>query len=298
MRLDDAPESANVEDRRGQSAGIAAAGGGGILMIILALVFGGDVAKLAGGRGGQPPVAGAGMDDDTKKFIAKVLGTTEKVWEKEFARNNYVRAGRQGRAVGEYVKPRLVIFSDSVNTGCGTAPSAVGPFYCPADSRVYLDPSFFDELAQKLKGSKGQFSQAYVVAHEVGHHVQNLIGYNTLADARRKTRQENEYSIRLELQADYLAGVWAHEGNKEFKFIQPGDVDDALKTALAIGDDRIQKQMQGKTFPESYNHGTAQQRAYFFKKGLDGGDATQATLDKFFTAPFGSDKEIDYFLGK
>ncbi len=289
MRLDDAPESSNVEDRRGMKmAGGAAAGGMGILILILGLVFGVDVGKLGlggpagGGAGGGNPNP---PDDKYKPFAAKVLGTLETVWDDEFAKrqNDY--------PTRTYEKPKLVIFSDAVNTGCGQAPSSVGPFYCPADKTMYLDPTFFNELEQSLGGSKAEFSQAYVIAHENGHHVQNLLGYSRQTDEKRKTRQENEYSIRLELQADYLAGVWANHGNKTFQFIQPGDLDEALRTALSIGDDRIQQKMKGKSWPESFNHGTARQRAASFMDGYKTGDASRAKLDRFFDesqVPFNS----------
>lgn len=275
MDLSGATESSNVEDRRGmKTAGGLAAGGGGILLLILGLVFGIDTNKLGlgggGGGGGPPP------NDKYKQFAGKVVNTLETVWEAEFANRN------NGYGVG-YEKPKLVLFSEAVRTGgCGDAPSAVGPFYCPADKTMYLDPTFFADLEKSLGGSKAEFSQAYVIAHENGHHVQNLLGYSAKADKKRKTPQENEYSIRLELQADYLAGVWAYHGNRKFRFIQPGDVDEALKTALSIGDDRIQEKMKGKSWPESFNHGTARQRARCFSEGFRTGNASRAMLDRFF----------------
>lgn len=279
MNLDDAPESGNVEDRRGMGGKLAIGGGAGIILTILGLVFG---VNLGGGnRNNAPP------DEKTKKFAAKVLGTTEAVWRDEFKKHNY----------GTYQEPKMVLFSDEVNTRCGTAPSAVGPFYCPADKTVYLDPTFFAELEEKLGGSKAEFSQAYVVAHEVGHHVQNLLGYNDRVErARRKGKQAgNEASVRLELMADYLAGVWAHHGQKEFNFIQPGDVDAAIKSAKAIGDDRLQKRSGGFVHPEQFTHGTSRQRVYFFQRGLKTGDASKATLDKFFEVPMDDNGEIRDF---
>jgi predicted metalloprotease len=280
MRLDDLPESSNVIDQRGmKTVGGIAAGGGGILLLILGLIFGIDTNKL--GLGGPGAGNGAtGGDEKTKIFADKILGTLEQVWTKEFEdpRNRYGR---------RYVYPHLVLFSNGIETkGCGFAPSAVGPFYCPGDQTIYLDPSFFSELGQKLHGSQAEFSQAYVIAHENGHHVQNLIGFTELADSKRKTKYENEYSVRLELQADYLAGVWAYHGQKEFHFLQPGDVDEALKTALAIGDDRIMKTMGRKPWPEKFNHGTSEQRAKSFSAGFRTGDARKATLEKFFTVKF------------
>jgi hypothetical protein len=242
---------------------------------------------LGGGVGG----GGAGGDEKTKHFAAKILGTLEVVWKKEFEthRREYGTA---------YENPKLVLFSQGVNTGgCGFAPSDVGPFYCPGDKTIYLDPSFFTELEQKLHGSRAEFSQAYVIAHENGHHVQNLIGFTDIADSKHRTPQKNEYSIRLELQADYLAGVWAYHGQKEFHFIEKGDVDEAMKTALAIGDDRIMKTMGKNPWPEQFNHGTARQRAKCFSTGLSTGDASKAMLNRFFSVPFHSQTgELDESL--
>ncbi len=279
MRLDDIPESGNVEDRRGMKTTGLAAGGGGILIVILALIFGIDPNQL-GLVGQQGPLAPqpeasptSAPRDGYKQFASKVLGTTEAVWNNLFQKNGY----------GAYKQPKMVLFSEAVKTnGCGSAPAAVGPFYCPADHTVYLDPTFFDELERKLGGSKAEFSQAYVIAHEVGHHVQNLRGYSARADAKRKTRQENEYSIRLELQADYLAGVWAHHAERTFKILERGDTEEAVKTARAIGDNRIQQKARGWVSPEGFNHGTDRQRAAAFTQGLRTGDARQRKLDLFF----------------
>src|SRR5262249_39804140 len=195
---------------------------------------------------------------------ATILRFTEKVWDEQFR-----KAGKR------YESPHMVLFEQRVETGCGTAPSAVGPFYCPADRTVYLDPSFFDELEQRLGGSQAEFSQAYVIAHEVGHHVQNLLGYSKLVDDKRRTLLEEEVypgSARRELQADYLAGVWAHHGQEKFHFLQNGDVASAMKTANAIGDDRLQKRARGFTSPEKYTHGTSAQRVEWFRQGLETGD--------------------------
>jgi len=281
MDLSGATESSNVEDRRGMKAtGGLVAGGGGLLVLILGLVFGVDLNKL-GVTGGGSERAGPPPSDNYKAFAGKVLGTIETVWKNEFAKRS------NGYGNISYTPARMVLFSEGVNTGgCGFAPSAVGPFYCPADKVIYLDPTFFNELEQKLGGSKGEFSQAYVIAHENGHHVQNLLGYSARVDSKRKTRQENEYSIRLELQADYLAGVWAHQGQKQFNFIRHGDVEDALKTAKSIGDDRIMQKMGRKAWPESFNHGTADQRLASFTAGMRTGNASKAKLDEFFTVPF------------
>jgi len=278
MNLDDAPESENVEDSRGMGPKVAIGGGLGVVLLILGLIFNKDL--IGDNPGALAPQQGnnAPKDEKTLKFVEKVLGTTEVVWEKEF---------KEMRKT--YEKPHLVLFTDQVRTGCGTAPSAVGPFYCPADRKVYLDPTFFDELQNKLGGSKGEFSQAYVIAHEVGHHVQNLLGYSARVDAKRGTPQENDYSVRLELQADYLAGVWANHGQKEFNFIQPGDVESAITSANAIGDDRLQKRGGGFVHPEKFTHGTSAQRVKWFKRGLETGDASKKTLDQFFLAPSSRD---------
>jgi uncharacterized protein len=289
MDLSNAPESSNVEDRRGMgAAGGLIAGGGGIVVLVLGLLFGIDTNKLGltgrGGGGGSPPA------DNYKAFAGKVLGTLEVMWQKEFANpaNGYHDA--------EYAKPKLVLFSDAVNTGCGRAPSSVGPFYCPRDHTIYLDPTFFLELENDLHGSRAEFSQAYVIAHEYGHHVQNLLGYSSLVDSKRSTRRENEFSVKLELQADYLAGVWANHGQKEFNFIKPGDIDSAIKTAQAIGDDVLQKRSGGFVHPEKFTHGTADQRVKAFSAGYRTGDATKSKLDQFYSASINSRGELDESL--
>ncbi|QJW94831.1 KPN_02809 family neutral zinc metallopeptidase [Frigoriglobus tundricola] len=272
MRLDDAPESDNVTDSRGMGGKLAIGGGGGLLLLILGLVFGVDL-------GGVRPAASTSgpPDKETLVFTKKVLGTTEEVWTAEFK--------KMGK---KYREPKLDLFTERVKTGCGTAPSAVGPFYCPPDETVYIDPTFFNELEQKLGGSKADFSKAYVIAHEVGHHVQKLLGFSARA-------HDNDASVRLELQADYLAGVWAHHGQEKFKFIEPGDVEAAIKSANAIGDDRLQKRSGSFVHPEQFTHGTSRQRVYFFKRGLKTGDASMATLQKFFEEPMGRNGELRDF---
>ncbi|QEL18833.1 KPN_02809 family neutral zinc metallopeptidase [Limnoglobus roseus] len=274
-------ESSNVEDRRG--AGPAVAAGGGMLTIVavaLAYFLGIDpnqakqVADKIGGRMGEkrktdtPPT-----EDEHYHFARKVLGSTEEVWDAYF-RDNYRK---------RYEHPGMVLFSESVDSGgCGTAPSAVGPFYCPVSRKVFLDPTFFDELEKKLGGDKGDASRAYVVAHEVGHHVQNLLGYNTRVEEFRKREGENG-GIRLELQADYLAGVWANQASKKNpNLFNRNDMASIIKTAQAIGDDRIQKKMRGWTSPESFTHGSAAQREKFFMKGFETGNASKEALDVLF----------------
>ena len=228
-----------------------------------------------GGQGEERPLTAE--EQRSHKFAATILRFTEKVWDEQFQ-----KIGKK------YSKPHMVLFSEQVDTGCGSAPSAVGPFYCPADKTVYLDPTFFDELQNKLGGSKGEFSQAYVIAHEVGHHVQNLLGYSRKADEMQRTAsskaEANEWSVRLELQADYLAGVWAHHGQKEFNFIEPGDIESAIKTANAIGDDRLQKRATGFTSPEKYTHGTSAQRLKWFRAGFETGDLRK--MKELFDLPY------------
>lgn len=256
---------------------LAVGGGvGGVLLLVLGLIFGVDLG------GGKPRPAAGPPDKETEVFASKILGTLEVVWKDEFAKH-------QAEYRAAWKPPKMVLFSNEVRTGCGVAPSAVGPFYCPADQHVYLDPTFFDDLDKQLGGSKAQFSQAYVVAHEVGHHVQNLLGYSARVDEQRKTPRENEASVRLELMADYLAGVWAFHGQKKFNFLEPGDADAAIKSARAIGDDRLQKmgrRNDGYVHPEKFTHGTSAQRVGFFTEGMKSGDASKARLERFFTDRF------------
>lgn len=282
MKWEGYGESGNVEDRRGMSGKGMAVGGAGLIVLVLGLVFGIDpqiLNKFVNAPGGDKPGEERPLTQDelrTKKFASTILKMTEDVWTEQFQR------------IGErYVPPHMVLFSQQVDTACGTAPSAVGPFYCPGDKTVYLDPTFFDELERKLGGSKGEFSQAYVIAHEVGHHVQNLLGYSRIVDEKRRTLSKteyNEWSVRLELQADYLAGVWAYHTEKKRPFIEPGDVDGAIKSANAIGDDRLQRKATGFTSPENYTHGTSAQRVYWFRQGLETGDLSK--LKTIFQMPY------------
>jgi predicted metalloprotease len=283
-------ESENLEDRRRMSPrGIAIGGGiGAVVILLIGALLGVDPDKLKQLVGNAPPGAQGGgngqaeerpptaQEERSRKFAATILRFTEKVWDEQFS-----MAGKR------YEKPKMVLFTAEVQTGCGNAPSSVGPFYCPADRTVYLDPTFFDTLEQRLGGSKAEFSQAYVIAHEVGHHVQNLLGYSRIVEEKRQALPKAEYnkwSVRLELQADYLAGVWAYHGQKKFNFIEPGDVEGAIKTANAIGDDRLQKHAAGFVSPEKYTHGTSDQRIKWFRQGLETGD--MKTMKKLFEVPY------------
>lgn len=287
MRWEDREESSNVEDRRRISpqAGMAL-GGGGILIIIIALIFGLDpkkVANLVGNVGGGEAQQGQ-VDENIKftpeqerqaKFSKVVFNDTEVIWSEIFA--------KYGK---EYRKPTLVLFTGRVNSACGSADSAVGPFYCPGDQKVYIDCDFYVEMEKKLKAG-GEFARAYVIAHEVGHHVQNLLGYNQRAeDARRRgsEREANEASVRLELQADFLAGVWANNAQKKFNFLENGDVEYAMNAANQIGDDTLQKNATGTVRPDKFTHGTSKQRMKWFMEGLKTGDLSKAKL--LFETPY------------
>lgn len=286
MRWRGGEQSENLEDRRRMSPrGVAIGGGGMLVILVLALLFGIDPQQLnqvidqGGGAGGGAAVEERELtpeEIEQRDFTATVLRFTERVWDEQLP-----TIGRR------YDPPKMVLFAQQVQTGCGVAPSAVGPFYCPVDRTVYLDPTFFEELQQKLGGSKAEFSQAYVIAHEVGHHVQNLLGYSDLVNQKRQTlpaEEFNKWSVRLELQADYLAGVWAHYGQREFNFIEPGDVESAITSANAIGDDRLQKRSTGFTSPENYTHGTSEQRVRWFTEGLRTGDLSR--LEEIFKVPY------------
>ena len=267
-------ESSNVEDRRGITGGHVAAGGG-VVGLIIYLVY-----AFLGGRGeapqlpqlpGQPAstqqtAEEKAADDQQAKFVKVVLADTEDVWGKIFA--------DQGKT---YQDPTLVLFRDQVESACGTAGSAAGPFYCPGDQRLYLDLAFCQELRDRFK-APGDFAVAYVIAHEVGHHVQNLTGISAKMDQLRSQTDKsayNKYSVKLELQADFLAGVWANHANKMKNILEPGDIEEALKAANAIGDDRLQKQATGTVVPDAFTHGTSAQRMYWFKKGFETGDMKQ-----------------------
>jgi predicted metalloprotease len=293
----DGDESSNIEDRRGEGGfGGGGFGGGGfggpglpiplggglfrggfglIAIVVIALILGiNPLSLLTGVTEGPGYVAPsqtrtasrpAGNADPETQFVARVLKSTEDEWSKIFQ-----EMGRQ------YRQPRLVLYRDATQTACGAGQAAMGPFYCPGDQRVYLDLSFFDEMAQRFR-APGQFPQAYVIAHEVGHHVQNLLGISGKVEQMRQKmskRDANAMSVRVELQADCLAGVWAYHANQDRggKMINENDVDQALAAATAIGDDRLQKQAQGRIVPDSFTHGTSAQRVRWFNRGLQGGE--------------------------
>jgi predicted metalloprotease len=265
--------STNVDDRRGVSGGGIAAGGG-IVGVIIYLLY----TFLGGGSGEAPPIqlptggaaqemtaAEKAADDERAEFVKVVLAETEDVWNSIFS--------QQGQ---DYPEPTLVLFRGASQSACGHASAAMGPFYCPSDRQVYIDLSFYEDLQNKLN-APGDFAMAYVVAHEVGHHIQNL---NGTAEKVHRLRQQvseaeyNKYSVKLELQADFLAGVWAHHAQKK-KLLEAGDIEEALNAANAIGDDRLQKQSQGYVVPDAFTHGTSEQRMYWFKKGFQTGDLSQ-----------------------
>lgn len=277
MRWQQGRRSENIEDRRGSrrpARGVALGGGVGLLVIVLVFIFlGGDPQALLQQLNQLPqaaPQVEAGPEDpasaELRDFVAVVLADTEDVWRELFR-----RSGR------EYAEPKLVLFTGEVDSACGFASAAVGPFYCPRDSKVYLDLAFFRELDERF-GAPGDFAQAYVVAHEVGHHVQNLLGITDKVHSQQGRIGEEEFnalSVRLELQADFFAGVWAHHAQRARQILESGDLEEALDCAEAIGDDRLQKQAQGYVVPESFTHGTSQQRARWFRRGLETGDMRQ-----------------------
>ncbi len=285
MRWQNERQSENVEDRRGLSGRQVAVGGGlGTILIVLlmSMLTGADPRALLQQFGGQQPArqqqgAPVQRTEEEKKqegLVRATLGLTEDVWTEIFE-----QAGRK------YEPPVLVMFTDQVRTdGCGIAGTAVGPFYCPADQKVYIDLAFYEELARKFK-APGEFAQAYVIAHEVGHHVQNLLGISEKVSQmqRRVGKAEaNDLSVRLELQADYFAGVWAHHAEKQRHILEEGDIESGLNAASRIGDDTLQKQAQGYAVPETFTHGSSEQRVKWFRKGLvsgdiNGGDTFNAT---------------------
>jgi uncharacterized protein len=281
MKWEDREESENVEDRRGlgKKTGLAIGGGGALLLVILGLIFGVDpqeLLNLAGPAVQQQPAeqanGQAAADPEEEKmaaFTKVVFHDTEVVWDELFT--------RMGK---HYSKPVLVLFSGQVESACGLASTAVGPFYCGGDHRVFIDLSFYKDMQRKLH-APGDFARAYVIAHEVGHHVQRLLGYAQRADDSRGTMtkaEANRMSVRLELQADFLAGVWAYHAQKKYNFFEPGDVESALNAAFEIGDDRLQKEARGYVVPDSFTHGTSKQRQRWFNEGFKTGDVGKARL--------------------
>jgi len=276
MRWQMGRRSDNIEDRRGVGVGGVAIGGGlgTIVLIVIAMFLGVDPSVLLQGSDTSvstaPPAverrAVAPEEDQLKDFVSVILADTEDTWKEIFRRMNR-----------EYREPSLVLFSGVVRSACGTAQSAVGPFYCPPDQKVYLDLQFFRDLRDRFR-APGEFAQAYVVAHEVGHHVQNLLGISEKVramQARTSEREGNALSVRLELQADCLAGVWANNANRSRQVLEQGDVEAGLNAAAAIGDDRLQRQSSGHVVPDAFTHGSSAQRVRWFKRGLDAGAVRQ-----------------------
>jgi uncharacterized protein len=267
-------ESDNVEDRRGMSTGRKVAVGGGIGTVVIALIvllLGGDPTQLLN-NSQETPVTQTGQvettaeEDSMAHFVRVVLKDTETVWGKIFQQSG-----------STYEQPRLVMFRDQVESACGLATSASGPFYCPGDHKVYLDLSFLEELKTKF-GAYGDFAVAYVVAHEIGHHVQNQLGILEKENSERASSSQsrsNNISVRIELQADFLAGMWAHYEQTMLDALDPGDIEEAMNAACSVGDDVLQKRYQGRVTPDSFTHGTAAQRKEWFRKGYTSGDFNQ-----------------------
>lgn len=295
MRWQGRKKSSNVEDRRGSRGGGARTGGkmgiiGTVLVVIIALIMGknpGDLLQMvgafSGGGGGAaqventrgPVETGNEAEDELAEFVSVVLQDTEDVWNDLFPKY-YNKA---------YQKPTLVLYSGSTYSGCGSAKAATGPFYCPADQKLYIDLSFYRELKTRFK-APGDFAMAYIVAHEVAHHIQYLLGITTQVDRLRGKVSKAEYndkSVRLELMADFLAGVWAHHAQRTKNILEEGDLEEALRAASAVGDDRIQMEARGYVVPESFTHGTSEQRTRWFTKGLKTGDVRQG--DTFSANP-------------
>ncbi|MCM1293547.1 MAG: neutral zinc metallopeptidase [Bacteroides sp.] len=277
MRLDGRRRSTNVDDRRGGGGGRGTLVGGGIVGLIVAVIgmfFGGDIGSILSHLDGgftdtsytDSNYTPSAEEEELADFSKQILAGTEDVWTKIFEQNGL-----------EYEPPRLVLFTGAVNSGCGNADASVGPFYCSADEAVYIDLSFFQNMRRDL-GADGDFAYAYVIAHEVGHHVQHLLG--TLEQTHQQMQNlpesaANRLSVALELQADFYAGVWAYHDNQIFGSLEPGDVEEALDAAQKIGDDYLQKKARGYAVPESFNHGTSQQRSYWLNRGLQTGDPSK-----------------------
>jgi predicted metalloprotease len=276
MKWQGQEQSDNVEDRRGISTGGIVAGGGAlglIAFLLFALLSGGEVDPSQipqlnpTGNGSQPMTEAAKQEDDARaEFVSVVLKYTENVWGKLYA--------EQG---AKYPAPTLVLYRDIVQSACGNASAASGPFYCPGDYKLYVDLSFYEELQRNLN-APGDFAMAYVVAHEVGHHIQTINGTSERITSMRQRMSEadgNKLSVAMELQADFLAGVWAHHAQKMMNILDRGDIEEALNAANQIGDDRLQKRSTGTVVPDAFTHGTSEQRVYWFKKGFETGDLSQ-----------------------
>jgi len=289
MRWTRGDRSEDIEDRRGESpgrgSGLRVGGGvglgGAVILLVLSLVFGQNFFALLDGGGELTPAPGGGAptgparkgspaEEQAADFMSFVLDDVQNTWAREFTRLGH-----------EYERARLVLFTDAVRSGCGAADAAAGPFYCPEDRKVYIDLGFYNDLKNRF-GAPGDFAQAYVLAHEVGHHVQHLLGLtDQVRGQQSRPDRANALSVRLELQADCLAGVWAHSTN-ERRLLEEGDVEEALGAASAVGDDRIQKQAGGRVTPETWTHGSARQRAGWFRRGLESGRTQDC--DTFRTA--------------
>ena len=266
-------ESENVEDARGSGGGRLVMGGGigTVILVVLYLALGGDPQALFDAQQQAQVSQPAQVDsqaprDEASKFVAVVLADTEDAWNEVFR--------QMGR---KYEEPRLVLFTDLIQSGCGFASGATGPFYCPQDRRVYIDLGFFRQLQERL-GAGGDFAEAYVIAHEVGHHVQNLLGITDRVQAARGRVSQSEYnqlSVRLELQADFLAGVWARYTDRVKHVVEAGDIEEAMRAASAVGDDRLQRRSRGYVVPDSFTHGTSEQRVRWFRRGYETGDLRQ-----------------------
>ncbi|MCZ2394020.1 MAG: zinc metallopeptidase [Chitinophagales bacterium] len=277
MKWEGRRQSSNVEDRRGMGAGKKAIAGGGIIGVIVLLltIFGGETGQQLAPILNQIQQQSTPTDNSVQRelteeekqlgqFVSTVFGDTEDIWHQIFRDNG-----------SEYQEPTMVLFTGQVSTGCGDASSAVGPFYCPADQKVYMDLDFFEELKNRFGAKGGDFAIAYVIAHEVGHHIQNLMGTSSKVRQAQQGRSEaeaNQLSVMQELQADFYAGVWAHYNQK---YIEEGDIDEAISAANAVGDDAIQKRVQGHIVPDAFTHGTSEQRKRWFLKGFTSGDIRQ-----------------------
>jgi len=273
MKTEGRRTSGNIEDRRGMSGGQMAVGGGigTIVIVLLVLLLGGDPSEVVNSAQQTTPtesgpVNASPEEEAMANFVSVVLAGTEDVWTKVFQQSNMT-----------YKKPTLVLFRDQVQSACGYASGASGPFYCPGDQKVYIDLAFFDELKSRF-GANGDFAIAYVVAHEIGHHVQNLLG--TLSDVNNQRERMSEVNsnrllVRLELQADFLAGMWAHYDQKMFNSLESGDIEEAMNAAASVGDDVLQKRYQGRVVPDAFTHGTASQRKEWFRRGYTSGDYDQ-----------------------